>query len=377
MNRSRFIFFLVVLGVVFGIARFNSRHMPQTTTARPAASVSPRIQPGSVVSSAINPKPASTPASTATLAPAGSTEDFKKAAERIMPSVIALSVFDKSGKLLREGTGFFVSADGDLVTSRSLVDSCANAVAKTADGKLYDVSGILSEGPSTDLAVLKVKVTDRVSFITLSKTAPSATGERLAAVSNPLYRQTSVVSEMAVAGRKADTGSEWLELTAPVPGKSLGAPVLNAKGEVLGFIALQRGEGPAVNVVRLANTIDSALAHLDKRAQPAWAAAGNTGPAPPAAGPSPTPKAPPPVKMRLTYNPPPKYPTEARRAFFPLKGTGRYRIHFGNDGIARDVQVVQSSRSQTLDSAAVEALRKWRATPGQTWSADVPVTFQP
>ena len=81
--------------------------------------------------------------------------------------------------------------------------------------------------------------------------------------------------------------------------------------------------------------------------------------------------------MRLTYNPPPRYPAEARHSFFPLKGSGRYRIRFGSDGIARDVQVVQSSRSQTLDSAAVEALRKWKATPGQTWTADVPVTFQP
>jgi TonB family protein len=376
MNRSRFIFFLVVLGVVFGIARYNSRHMTQTTTTSPGASATPRLRPESVASP-LGAKPASPPTSPVALAQAGSTEDFKKAAERIMPSVIALSVFDTSGKLLHEGTGFFVSADGNVVTSRSLVDGGANAVAKTADGKLYDVSGILSEGQSTDLAMLRAKVKDRVPFITWSKTASFAIGDRLAVVSSPLHRQVSAVSETAIAGRKADTGSEWLELTAPVPGESLGAPVLNAKGDVLGFVALQRGEGPAVNVVRLSSTIDSVLVHLDKQAKPAWAAAGNAGPPPPAAGPSPTPKATPPVKMRLIYNPLPRYPAEARHSLFPLKGTGRYRIRFGSDGLARDVQIVQPSRSQTLDSAAVEALRKWKATPGQTWSVDVPVTFQP
>ena len=376
MNRSRFIFFLIVLGVVFGIARFNSRHMTQTAGSRPAASAAPRLHSQSVTSPPMA-QPASKPAPPAALAQAGSADDFKKTAERLIPSVIALSVFDASGKLLHEGTGFFISADGDFVTSRSLVDGGANAVAKTADGKLYDVSGILSEGPATDLAVLKAKVKDRVPFITLSKVAPSAVGDRLAAVTSPLHHQTSVVSGMAVAGRKADTGSEWLELTTPVPGESLGAPVLNARGDVLGFLALQRGEGTAVNVVRLANTIDAALAHLDKRAQPAWAAAANAGPAPPAEGPSPKPKATPPVKMRLIYNPPPRYPAEARHSYFPLKGSGRYRIRFTSDGSAHDVQIVQSARSQTLDGAAVEALRKWKATPGQEWTADVPVTFQP
>jgi TonB family protein len=280
--------------------------------------------------------------------------------------------------LLREGTGFFVSADGDFVTSRSLVDGGVNAVAKTADGKLYDVSGILSASQSTDLAVLKAKVNDPVPVITWSKTASFTIGERLAAVTSPLRRQASAVSETAIAGRKADTGSEWLELTAPVPGESLGAPVLNAKGDVVGFVALQRGQGPAVNVVRLSSTIDSALAHLDKQAKPAWTAAGNAAPAPPAAGPSPSPKATPPVAKRgLVYSPLPRYPTEARHAIFPLRGTGHYRVHFGSDGLARDVQVIQSSRSATLDSAAVEALIKWKCTPGQTWSVDVPVTFQP
>ena len=60
-----------------------------------------------------------------------------------------------------------------------------------------------------------------------------------------------------------------------------------------------------------------------------------------------------------------------------MKGTGRYRVQFKSNGEVRDVQVVQSTRSETLDSAAVEALRHWKAAPGEEWTATVPITFQP
>jgi TonB family protein len=50
---------------------------------------------------------------------------------------------------------------------------------------------------------------------------------------------------------------------------------------------------------------------------------------------------------------------------------------FGNNGLVRDVQVIQSTRSETLDTAAVDALRRWKAQPGQPWEANVPITFAP
>ena len=381
MNKSRLVFFFLVLGVVLGIARCNSRSTTQTTVARPSASTPPRPGSNLLVPPPSAP-PVVTPTASALLAQNNTAVDFKKTAERILPSVIALSVFDGTGKLLRNGTGFFVSEDGKFVTSRSIVDGGANAVAKTADGKIYNVSGILAEAAPSDVAVLKAQVKDRVPFVSPDKTAPFQAGARLAAIGSPLNRRESAVAQTSIAGRKSDATSEWLELTTPVPGESLGAPVINERGDVLGFVTLQRGQGPAVNVVRMASALDPVFARIDKRAKPAWAVASADSPPPPAEGPLQKPKVPlagqgQPGKARLVYSPTPQYPTEARHSYFPVKGTGRYRIRFGSDGSVRDIQVVQSTRSQTLDSAAVEALRKWKATPGQEWTANVPITFQP
>jgi TonB family protein len=371
MNKSRLVFFLVVLGIVFAIARCNSKRLAQTNPPRPA---SVRSTPASsLLIPPPNPSPVATPTPAPVMAQTAPQVDFKKIAGRIIPSVIGLSVFDASGKLLHHGTGFFVSEDGTFVTSRSIIDGGTNAVAKAADGKIYNVTGILAEAPPADLALLKAEVKERVPFITPTKMAPFLTGGRLAAIGSPSHRPENTVTETTIAGRKWDANSEWLELTAPVPGESLGGPVLNDNGDVLGFVTLQRGQGPAVNVVRMASALDSLFARVDKHAKPTWAAV--AAPGSPAEGPSPKPT--PAPRMRLTYNPTPKYPAEARHAFFPVKGSGRYRVSFRSDGSARDVQILQSTRSQTLDAAAVEALRKWKATPGQDWSADVPITFQP
>jgi TonB family protein len=383
MNKSRLIFFLAVLGVVVGIARCNSKTTSQTAAAKPAATPMPRAS-SSLLIPPPNSSPVTTPTPPAVLTHAQPAADLKKFAERVSPSVLALSIFDGSGKLLRNGTGFFISDDGKFVTSRSVVDGGAHAVAKASDGKIYNVIGILAEAAPSDVAVLKAQIKERVPFVSPSKTAPFEAGGELAAIGSPLNRKENMVARTSIAGRKSDNNSEWLELTTPVPGESLGAPVINDKGDVLGLITLQRGDGPAVNVVRMASSLDSVFARIDVRAKPVWAAQTppEGSPPPPAEGPLQKPRIPlagqvPPGQTRLIFSPTPQYPSGARRGFQSVKGAGRYRVRFNRDGSVRDVQIIQSARDQTLDNAAVETLRKWKSAPGQEWTANVPISFQP
>jgi TonB family protein len=381
MNKSRLFFFLAVLGVVVGIARCNSKTTTQTGASTPGVGAPPRPTSGLLVPS---PSAVATPTPSAAVAQAHTPVDLKKLAERVSPAVVALSVFDVSGKLLRNGTGFFVSDDGRFVTSRAIVDGAAHAVAKTSDGKIYNVSGILAEAAPADVAVLKAQVKERVPFVTPSRMAPFEAGGMLGVIGSPLNRKEHANAQTSVAGRKSDANSEWLELTTAVPGDSLGAPVINDRGDVLGLVTLQRGDGPAVNVVRMASALDPVFARIDAHSKPAWAVQTppEQSPTPPAEGPLQKPKIPlagqvPPGQTRLVFSPTPPYPFAARRGFQSVKGAGRYRVHFNRDGSVRDVQVLQSTRDVTLDGAAIETLRKWRSAPGQEWTANVPITFQP
>jgi TonB family protein len=375
MNRSRIIFFFTVLGVVIGIARCNSRQQASRTIG-----VAPSETATPAQSTILVPPPKPSPA-VATAAPTAQhpPADFKKAADKIAPAVIAVSVFDSSGKLLRTGTGFFVSDDGRFVTSRSIIQGGTNAVAKTSDGHIYNVLGFLADAVPADVAVLKAQTKESVPFVSPNKSAAIDSGKAIAVIEGPGNRPEQKITETSISATRTDPNSDWLELPS-LPSEVLGAPVVNENGDVLGVVTLQRGPGTAMTVVRVSAALDPILAKIEARAKPAWQ---KESPEPPAAaGPLPKPNVPlagqrPTGNSRLISSPRPQYPTGARYSNLPAKGTGRYHVRFGNKGEVKDVQVIQSTRNPALDSAAVDALRRWKAVPGQEWTADVPITFEP
>jgi protein TonB len=79
-------------------------------------------------------------------------------------------------------------------------------------------------------------------------------------------------------------------------------------------------------------------------------------------------------------NPWPRYPAAARRR--GIEGEVLVRVAVALDGRAERVEVVRSSGSALLDTAAVEALQRWRFEParagGQPVAAtvEIPVTFR-
>ncbi len=384
MNKSRLIFFFAVLAVVLGIARCNSQKT--TITQAPQPTPTPTTAPGN--SSLLIPPPAAAPAATPTPTPVlaqntAPSQELRKTADRIASAVVALSVFDGPGRLLRTGTGFFISPDGKIATSRSVVNEGAHAVAKTTDGKIYNVTGVLSQDAERDVAILKTEIKGTVPFVATDKAAALDPSKPVAIVSSPVDRRTDNLAISGLGGHRSNTAGDWNDLTANLGTDSLGAPVITEKGEILGLVTLERGEGAALTVVRGANALTPLLAHLEKHAKAAWAVVSPDEIAPPAEGPSPKPKAsPPPVvyppgTKKLVFAPRPRYPNEARHGPFIQRGSGRYRISFGRDGLVHSVQIVESTRSQMLDAAALQTLRTWKAAPGTDWSAEVPLTFSP
>ncbi|PYK56606.1 MAG: hypothetical protein DME47_01700, partial [Verrucomicrobia bacterium] len=99
------------------------------------------------------------------------TNDFAEVARSIRPAVIIVSVFDETGHLSANGHGFFVSGDGKFIADRSVMAGGVNAVAKAADGAIYNVSGALAQTPAQNLVLLKADTTRASPFLALSATA--------------------------------------------------------------------------------------------------------------------------------------------------------------------------------------------------------------
>jgi TonB family protein len=291
--------------------------------------------------------------------------------------VITISVFDSSGTLLRSGTGFFVARDGRLITDWHVVEGGAHAVAKTVDGKIRNIPGIIASSPALDLAVLRAETTIGVPFLPLSKASPPPTNVPVAVVGSSLTSHAEPLAATTIVGQKSEADNDWLETANPIPGTAAGAPVIDENGEVLGVVTSGQEPNQTSNaVVRPVSTLLSLLTKAKPISQASWAGTGATGSpsASPGETPSPTPEQTP--RRKVVYAPPPVYPYQGIFTRKPT-GSGRYRVYFDTRGRARRVQVVKSSGDALLDRAAVQALQKWRAEPGGEWSLAVPMTFRP
>src|SRR2546426_4037175 len=78
-------------------------------------------------------------------------------ARNLRHSVVSITAYDKHGKVLIRGNGFFVSATGLILTRRALLPAEAHRTQATlADGTTYRITATWSEDKEADLAMVTV-----------------------------------------------------------------------------------------------------------------------------------------------------------------------------------------------------------------------------
>jgi TonB family protein len=287
----------------------------------------------------------------------GATLDLARLENSARPAVFWITVFDSSGKLLRTETAFFISGEGRFITTAHAIDAGSNAVAKMADDRIYNVSGILSVSTMHDLAVLQADA-KYVPFLTLNKTPNLEAGTRVAVVGSALAGDAEAARETTVSAQQPDR----VEIAASIPPDAVGSPIIDAKGEVIGVV-ISSGNKAAV---RPSNTVASLVDPIASDTKPRWPKTAE------AATPTPTPHATP--KPRLLYAPAPAFPPGVSRP--GTSGSGRFRLTFDAKGNVTNVQIVRSTGNAYFDSAAIQTLRQWKSSPSEGWAVTVPVTFQ-
>jgi TonB family protein len=303
------------------------------------------------------------------------TGDFPQVAQSIRPAVIIVSVFDETGHLSANGHGFFLSDDGKFIADRSVIAGGVNAVAKAADGAIYNVSGALGQTPGQNLVLLKADATRTLPFLTPSARALPEIRGKVAVVLSPVERANSAVLEEKISGRFSDEAGEWLDVTPALPKTTAGAPVIDQRGEVIGIVTFRAASNScAIRPAAIAGTL---LAQVSSNGIASWQNL-TTSPnlmAPTATG-SPTPAKIPLRGSKLIYAPTPRYPAEARQSRGGGQSSGSFRVLFDTNGHAVAVQTLRSTGNSSLDQAAVNALHEWRSEPGREWSLVVPITFK-
>ncbi|HZZ62294.1 MAG TPA: Do family serine endopeptidase [Roseiarcus sp.] len=133
-----------------------------------------------------------------------------------------------------QGSGFFITADGYIVTNNHVVDHASEVTITTADGKTMPAK-VIGVDSKTDLALLKAQGSD-FPFVTFASKAPRV-GDWVIAVGNP-FGLGGTVTAGIVSARGRDIGSgpydDFIQIDAPVNHGNSGGPTFNAEGEVVG-----------------------------------------------------------------------------------------------------------------------------------------------
>ncbi|MCA1297534.1 Do family serine endopeptidase [Stappia indica] len=137
-----------------------------------------------------------------------------------------------------QGSGFFITDDGYLVTNEHVVSNGTEFTIVTDDGHEYDAR-LIGSDERTDLALLKVDADTKFTYVEFADDAPEV-GEWVVAVGNPFGLGGSVTAGI-VSARGRDIGAgpydDFIQIDAPVNRGNSGGPAFNTKGQVIGVNA--------------------------------------------------------------------------------------------------------------------------------------------
>src|ERR1700677_2114631 len=185
-------------------------------------------------------------AAVSTLVFADDSIDLPKLAKATRQAVVYIEVYDADNKPFASGSGFFVSADGKIITNSHVIEGAHSALIKTDDGQVLAVSKVIARNTKLDFALLQVDVKN-VPYLKLGDDDTMEVGQRIAIIGSPLGMDGTLSEGIISAKRPDPDGVPWLQITAPISHGSSGSPVMNAKGEVIGVATMVFGEGQAMN----------------------------------------------------------------------------------------------------------------------------------
>ncbi|MCJ8507605.1 Do family serine endopeptidase [Rhizobium lemnae] len=136
-----------------------------------------------------------------------------------------------------QGSGFFISEDGYLVTNNHVVADGSAYTVVMNDGTELDAK-LIGKDSRTDLAVLKVDTKRKFTYVKFADDAKIRVGDWVVAVGNP-FGLGGTVTAGIVSARGRDIGSgpydDFIQIDAPVNRGNSGGPTFNQNGEVVGI----------------------------------------------------------------------------------------------------------------------------------------------
>jgi len=172
-------------------------------------------------------------------------------------------------QITRQGSGFFISPDGYVVTNNHVVDGAKTVEVTTDSGKAY-TARVIGTDERTDIALIKVDGRTDFPVAKFAERIPRV-GDWVLAIGNP-FGLGGTVTAGIVSARGRDIGSgpydDFIQIDAPVNQGNSGGPAFNVEGNVIGMntaIVSPSGGSVGIGFAIPAEAVKSVVAELREK----------------------------------------------------------------------------------------------------------------
>ena len=130
-------------------------------------------------------------------------------------AVATVFAYDSNSNPVSQGSGFFISSDGLLLTNYHVLAGSSYALteAKLPSGAYYKLDKIVGLDKNDDIAILKFDAKN-VPFVDLGNSDDIQSGDQVFAIGSPLDFENSVSAGVISNPKRAIGGQYFIQFTA-------------------------------------------------------------------------------------------------------------------------------------------------------------------
>jgi len=163
------------------------------------------------------------------------------------PAVFFIEVLNRSGDLIKTGSGFFISECGLALTNFHVVVGAAAIRITMDDGKVLYSSGLYDFDRVADTALIQIEGSG-FPYLELADDSTVQTGATVFALGSPLGLQASFSRGIVSQAHREVEGMSFIQLDAAISTGSSGGALLDTSGKVIGITTATMLDAQNINL---------------------------------------------------------------------------------------------------------------------------------
>ena len=168
----------------------------------------------------------------------GTKSSLKDIIKKSEPCIFVVYAVDGNNPNYFQGTGFFIKEGNIGVSNHHVFAGGKQWFIKANDGKQYQVDNILAESQEFDYVVFHVRAPKQFPYLKIA-TSSIEKGDDVIVIGNPKGLEYSLTTGVVSAIRSQTKENDVIQISAAISHGSSGSPVMNTRGEVIGYATLK------------------------------------------------------------------------------------------------------------------------------------------